>query len=161
LQDEINEKVIGILAQGGKLTAEMVQQAIQKVLSEMQKTGQQMTKPPTVKRGEQTLKQLAGQDAGLSSIELTDPKLRQLKRELKKSGVDFSPVKAGKGKYMLFFKGRDADAITHAFNQYTAKMVKQAQKPSIRKLLSNMKDAAAKLNAQRDKVKNKDKGQSL
>jgi len=161
LQDEINEKVIGILAQGGKLTAEMVQQAIQKVLSEMQKTGQQMTKTPAVKRGEQTLKQLAGQDAGLSSIELTDPKLRQLKRELKKSGVDFSPVKAGKGKYMLFFKGRDADAITHAFNQYTAKMVKQAQKPSIRKLLSNMKDAAAKLNAQRDKVKNKDKGQSL
>lgn len=158
MQDEINEKVIGIIAQAGKLTADVVQQAIQKTLAELQKSGQQLNKTPTVKHGEQTMKQLAAQNAGLSSVELTDPKLQLLKRELKKSGVDFSPVKAGKGKYVLFFKGRDADAITHAFNQYSQKIVKQAQKPSIRKLLSSMKDAAAKLNAQRDKVKNKDRG---
>jgi len=158
LQDEINEKVIGIIAQAGKLTADVVQQAIQKTLAELQKSGQQLNKTPTVRHGEQTMKQLAAQNAGLSSVELTDPKLQLLKRELKKSGVDFSPVKAGKGKYVLFFKGRDADAITHAFNQYSQKIVKQAQKPSIRKLLSSMKDAAAKLNAQRDKVKNKDRG---
>ena len=158
MQDEINEKVIGIIAQAGKLTADVVQQAIQKTLTELQKSGQQLNKTPTVKHGEQTMKQLAAQNAGLSSVELTDPKLQLLKRELKKSGVDFSPVKAGKGKYVLFFKGRDADAITHAFNQYSQKIVKQAQKPSIRKLLSSMKDAAAKLNAQRDKVKNKDRG---
>ena len=158
MQDEINEKVIGIIAQAGKLTADVVQQAIQKTLAELQKSGQQLNKTPAVRHGEQTMKQLAAQNAGLSSVELTDPKLQLLKRELKKSGVDFSPVKAGKGKYVLFFKGRDADAITHAFNQYSQKIVKQAQKPSIRKLLSSMKDAAAKLNAQRDKVKNKDRG---
>ena len=158
MQDEINEKVIGIIAQAGKLTADVVQQAIQKTLAELQKSGQQLNKTPTVRHGEQTMKQLAAQNAGLSSVELTDPKLQLLKRELKKSGVDFSPVKAGKGKYVLFFKGRDADAITHAFNQYSQKIVKQAQKPSIRKLLSSMKDATAKLNAQRDKVKNKDRG---
>ena len=158
MQDEINEKVIGIIAQAGKLTADVVQQAIQKTLAELQKSGQQLNKTPAVRHGEQTMKQLAAQNAGLSSVELTDPKLQLLKRELKKSGVDFSPVKAGKGKYVLFFKGRDADAITHAFNQYSQKVVKQAQKPSIRKLLSSMKDAAAKLNAQRDKVKNKDRG---
>ena len=158
MQDEINEKVIGIIAQAGKLTADVVQQAIQKTLAELQKSGQQLNKTSTVRHGEQTMKQLAAQNAGLSSVELTDPKLQLLKRELKKSGVDFSPVKAGKGKYVLFFKGRDADAITHAFNQYSQKVVKQAQKPSIRKLLSSMKDAAAKLNAQRDKVKNKDRG---
>ena len=158
MQDEINEKVIGIIAQAGKLTADVVQQAIQKTLAELQKSGQQLNKTPTVRHGEQTMKQLAAQNAGLSSVELTDPKLQLLKRELKKCGVDFSPVKAGKGKYVLFFKGRDADAITHAFNQYSQKVVKQAQKPSIRKLLSSMKDAAVKLNAQRDKVKNKDRG---
>ena len=119
MQDEINEKVIGIIAQAGKLTADVVQQAIQKALAEMEKTGQQLNKTPTVKHGEQTMKQLAAQNAGLSSVELTDPQLQLLKRELKKSGVDFSAVKAGKGKYVLFFKGRDADAITHAFNQYS------------------------------------------
>lgn len=161
MQDEINEKIIGIGVKGAKLTVELVQKAMKKLLEELEKSGHEMTKSLSVKRGEQTLKQLTAQDAGTSSIELTDPKLRQLRRELKKSGVDFSPVKAGKGKYTLFFKGRDADAITHAFNQYSQKVVKQAQKPSIRKLLSSMKEAAAKLNAQHDKVKNKDRGQSL
>ena len=161
MQDEINEKIIGISVKGVKLTAELVQKAIKKLLEELEKTGQELTKTPTVKRGEQTLKQLAAQNAGLSSIELTDPKLRLLRRELNKDGVDFSPVKTGKGQYVLVFKGRDADAITHAFNQYTAKVVKQAERPSIRKLLSNMKEAAAQKNAERGKVKNKDKEQSL
>jgi len=161
LQDEINEKIIGISVKGVKLTAELVQKAIQKLLEELEKTGQELTKTSTVKRGEQTLKQLTAQNAGLSSIELTDPKLRLLRRELNKDGVDFSPVKTGKGQYVLFFKGRDADAITHAFNQYTTKVVKQAERPSIRKLLSNMKEAAAQRNAERGKVKNKDKEQSL
>jgi len=161
LQDEINEKIIGISVKGVKLTAELVQKAIQKLLEELEKTGQELTKTPTVKHGEQTLKRLAAQNAGLSSIELTDPKLRLLRRELNKDGVDFSPVKTGKGQYVLFFKGRDADAITHAFNQYTVKVVKQAERPSIRKLLSNMKEASAQKNAERGKVKNKDKEQSL
>jgi hypothetical protein len=40
---------------------------------------------------------------------------------MKQNGVDFAPVKDGKGKYTLFFKGRDADALTHAFTQYTKK----------------------------------------
>ncbi|MDR2654627.1 MAG: PcfB family protein [Oscillospiraceae bacterium] len=52
---------------------------------------------------------------------------------MKKCGIDFSPIKTGKGESLLFFKGRDADAMTHAFNQYTKKLVKQAEKPSIRK----------------------------
>lgn len=158
MQDEINEKIIGIGVKGAKLTAELVQKAMKKLLEELEKSGHEMTKSLSVNRGEQTLKQLTAQDAGTSSIELTDPKLRLLRRELNKNGVDFSPVKTGKGKYTLFFKGRDADTITHAFNQYTAKVVKQAKKPSIRKLLSAMKEKAAQMDTQRDKVKNKDRG---
>lgn len=77
---------------------------------------------------------------------------------MKKCGIDFSPVKTGKGEYLLFFKGRDADAMTHAFNQYTKKLVKQAQKPSIRKMLAAFKDKAAQMNNQRGKEKNHSKG---
>ena len=48
--------------------------------------------------------------------------------------------------------------MTHAFEQYTKKIVKQAEKPSIRKLLATFKDKAAQLNAGRDKAKNHNKG---
>jgi len=76
------------------------------------------------------LKELQKQNDGLSSIELKDPNLRQLYSAMKKDNIDFSAVKDGKGKYTLFFKGKDAEVMTHAFKQYTHKVVMQnATKP--------------------------------
>ena len=42
-------------------------------------------------------------------------------------------------KYLIFFKGRDADALTAAFTEYTGKKVRKAQKterPSVLAKLS-------------------------
>ncbi len=35
-------------------------------------------------------------------------------------------------KYLIFFKGRDADALTAAFTEYTGKKVRKARKQSVR-----------------------------
>lgn len=161
LHEEVNRESLQLGAKIGKLTAEEIKKALDKLLAqltELKKNGQQL---PTVVHGKQSLKELSAQNTGLSSMELKDPNLRQINREMKKAGIDFSPVKTGKGEYLLFFKGRDADAMTHAFNQYTKKLVKQAEKPSIRKVLSNFKEKAAAMNAQRAVTKNKDKGIEL
>lgn len=161
LHEEVNRESLQLGAKIGRLTAEEIKKALDKLLAELtelKKNGQQL---PTVVHGKQTLKELSAQNTGLSSMELKDPNLRQLNREMKKAGIDFSPVKTGKGEYLLFFKGRDADAMTHAFNQYTKKLVKQAEKPSIRKVLSDFKEKAAAMNAQRAVTKNKDKGIEL
>ena len=64
-------------------------------------------------------------------------------------------------RYLVFFKGRDADALTAAFKEFSAKKLTQEQKPSIRKLIVSLKDKAAALNAQREKVKKKDREVSL
>jgi hypothetical protein len=104
------------------------------------------------------MKDLAKHNAGLSSIELKDPNLRLLNKTMKENGVDFAAVKDGKGKYSLFFKGRDAEALTRAFSQYTQKVTERASKPSIKEALAAMKAAAKTLNVGRDKVKNLDKG---
>lgn len=61
-------------------------------------------------------------------------------------------------RYLVFFKGRDADVLTAAFKEFSAKKLTQEQKPSIRKVLSDFKEKAAALNAQRVQVKNKDRG---
>ena len=108
LHEEVNRESLQLWAKIGKLTAEEIKKALDKLLAqltELKKNGQQL---PTVVHGKQSLKELSAQNTGLSSMELKDPNLRQINREMKKAGIDFSPVKTGKGEYLLFFKGRDA-----------------------------------------------------
>ena len=61
----------------------------------------------------------------------------------------------------MFFKGRDADVLTAAFKEFSAKKLTQEQKPSIRKALAAFRDKAKQLNASRQKVKNKEQEVSL
>ena len=168
MQDEINEKAINLAVRVGKATADEIKKAIEKLLADLESGKYSNTnlkkaftgdKTPELKHGKQTLKQLSKYNDGLSTVELKDPDLRLLHRHMKKHNVDFAAVKDGKGKYTLFFKGKDADSVTHAFKQYTQKLVKQAnRKPSINKTLAAAKAAAQALNNGRDKVKNKDRG---
>lgn len=155
MQDEINEKVVALSVKGAKLTAETLQKAIKAMLAQAKK---QQEKQP---HGKQTLKQLAKQNAGLSNIEITEGNIKAFEQTAKKYGIDFALKKDSTEippRYLVFFKGRDADALTAAFKEFSAKKLTQEQKPSIRKLLSTLKDKAAALNVQRDKVKNKDRG---
>jgi hypothetical protein len=163
MQDELSEKSLTLGVRVGKTTAKELQRAIAKMLVVLKmqsgKTINNLTnKSAELKSGKQTMKQLAKHNAGLSSIELKDPNLRLLYQTMKQNGVDFAPVKDGNGKYTLFFKGRDADALTHAFSQYTQKVTMMEKKPSIRYTLAAMKQKAQTLNAGRDKVKNLGKG---
>ena len=63
--------------------------------------------------------------------------------------------------YLVFFKGRDADALTAAFREYTAKEVKRASqdKPSVLEQLRALK--AKVLSLTPDKSRSKDKGLEL
>jgi hypothetical protein len=163
VQDAINEKSFSLGARVGKVTADELKKAVDKLLVELEKGKlndlNPLAKSGELKHGKMTMKQLAKHNAGLSSIELKDPNLRLLNKTMKQNGVDFSPVKDGKGRHTLFFKGRDADALTHAFSQYTKKVTERAAKPSITSTLTAMKAAAKTLAGSRDKVKNLDKGE--
>ena len=158
MQDEINEKVVALSVKGAKLTAEMLQKAIKAMLAQAKK---QQEKQP---HGKQTLKQLAKQNAGLSNIEITEGNIKAFEQTAKKYGIDFALKKDSTEtppRYLVFFKGRDADALTAAFKEFSAKKLTQEKKPSIRKLLTSLKEAAQGRNAQREKVKNKDRGREL
>ena len=155
MQDEINEKVVALSVKGAKLTAETLQKAIKAMLAQAKK---QQEKQP---HGKQTLKQLAKQNAGLSNIEITEGNIKAFEQTAKKYGIDFALKKDSTEtppRYLVFFKGRDADALTAAFKEFSAKKLNKEQKPSIRKLIVSLKEKAAALNAQREKVKNKDRG---
>ena len=159
MQDEINEKVIALSIRTTKLTAEMLQKSIRFMLSQIKK---QLDKP-VQHHGKQTLKQLMKQNAGVSSIEITDSNIKAFESTAKKYNIDFSlkKVKGEQTRYLVFFKGRDADVMTAEFQEFSAKKLNRDKKPSIRKALAAAKDKAKQLNAARDKVKKIDRGREI
>ena len=121
----------------------------------------QLTKAP---HGKITLRQLMKQGEKVSNIEITDQNIKAFDPIARKSGLDYNVKKIENGKpptYLVSFKGKDIDVMTEAFREFTAKKLGRDKKPSIRKLLSTLKDKAAALNAQKDKVKKKDREVSL
>ncbi len=158
MQDEVNEKVVALSIKGSKLTAEMLQKAMKALLA---KGKQQIGKQP---HGKQTLRQLMKQSAGVSNIEITDSNIKAFESTAKKYGIDYALKKDATEqppRYLVFFKGRDADVLTAAFKEFSAKKLTQEQRPSIRKALAAFRDKAKQLNASRQKVKNKEQEVSL
>ena len=158
MQDEINEKTVALYIKTGKLTAEMLQKAMKALLA---KGKQQIGKQP---HGKQTLRQLMKQNTGVSNIEITDGNIKAFESTAKKYGIAYALKKdttEQPPRYLVFFKGRDADVLTAAFKEFSAKKLTQEQKPSIRKALAAFRDKAKQLNASRQKVKNKEQEVSL
>lgn len=158
MQDQVNEKVVAVSVRTTKLTALVLQAAIKQVLVKMKA---QRGKMP---RGKQTLKQLMRQNTRISNIEITDSNIKDFTATAKKYGIDFALKKDATEtppRYLVFFKGRDADVLTATFKEFSAKKLTKEQKPSIKKLLATMKEKAAARNAQREKVNKKDWGLTL
>ena len=114
--------------------------------------------------GKTSVKKLVGEGVGVSSIEVKDGNIKSFERVARKYGVDFALKKDKSGdipKYLVFFKARDADALTAAFREYTAKEIKRASqdKPSVLEQLRALK--AKVLSLTPDKARNKDKGLEL
>lgn len=150
--------MVAVSVRTTKLTALVLQAAIKQVLVKMKA---QRGKMP---RGKQTLKQLMRQNTGISNIEITDSNIKDFTATAKKYGIDFALKKDATEtppRYLVFFKGRDADVLTAAFKEFSAKKLTKEQKPSIKKLLATMKEKAAARNAQREKVNKKDRRLTL
>ena len=162
MQEEVTQRTVALCVEATKLSAGMLQQAMKKVLDEMQKgvTGHK-TK---LHHGKQTLRQLMKHNTGVSNIEITDQNIRAFSATAKKYGIDFALKKDTSGeipRYLVFFKGRDADVITAAFREFSAKNLEKEKKPSIRKELEQAKQQSKVQHRQREKVKTKDRGVEL
>ncbi len=156
MQDEVRDKSVALAIRvgktGGRLTADLLKWAMRQYLTQ--------ARNPKIHHGKQTVKQLVRQNAGVQNIEITDKNIKSFERIAKKYGVDFALKKdPSQGKYLVFFKARDADALNAAFSEYAAKSLNRAQKPpkpSLLAQLSYFKEAVK--NMAQDVAKNRDKG---
>ena len=108
-----------------------------------------------------TVKELAKQNAGMVNIEITDKNIKSFERYSRKYGINYA-LKKDKSKeppvYLVFFKGRDQDALNAAFREFSQKQIQKANKPSIHKRLATYRAMMPKKS--KDKVKNRHQEQS-
>lgn len=111
-----------------------------------------------------TGKQLTSQNAGLANIEISDKNIKAFARVAKKYHVDFALKKdtaAERPRYLVFFKSRDADAITAAFQEFASRKMGREEKPSIRERLTQAREQAERKpehrTLDREKVKTRDR----
>ena len=162
MQEEVTGKAVALIIDGAKMSEQVLEKALQKFLEAQKNKSQKMH------RGKQTLKQLAGQNAGLANIEISDKNIKAFTHVAKKYHVDFALKKdttAEQPRYLVFFKSRDADAITAAFQEFASRKMGRDEKPSVRERLAQAREQAARKmehrTLDREKVKVKERGVEL
>ena len=153
MQEEVENRTLTLVVSGTKFTGRLFKAAISKYMAhrrEKKLEKQRSRDSPVTPKGKQTVKQLIGQNQGVSNIEINDPSIRDFERIARKYGVDYAVKKdrsASPPKYLIFFKARDADALTAAFSEYTQKKVKKAdrsERPSVLEKLAQFKELVNK-----------------
>lgn len=151
MQDEVRDKSVALVIRVGKggarLTAELLKAAMRNYLKHKNEPA----------HGKQSVKSLVGQGAGVQSLEVTDRNIKSFEKTARKYGVDFALKKDPEnGRYIVFFKARDADVLNAAFAEYTADvMKKQREKPSLLKQLARLKQVVRDMAAGKEKDRSK------
>jgi len=160
LHEEVNQKTIALTINTTKMTARVLKDLFEKYLE-----AQKQKEHNPYSQGKQSLKELVGQNAGVSNIEINDNNIKSFERIAKKYGIDYALKKdkqVDPPKYLVFFKGRDTDVLTMAFKEFVVTNEKKHSKESIREKLAHFKDLATKgKNRERSREQQKDRGQSL
>lgn len=142
MQEEVENRTVNLAISTTKLTAQGILRLALKGLSYIKrKSRESATKKPI---GKQTIQQLIGQNQGVTNIDISKTDLKGFEKYARKYGVDYAITKDKSvlpPKYLVFFKARDADAMTAAFNAYSAEILAKDKRPSVLKTLHKLMDA--------------------
>ncbi len=155
MQEDVENRTINFAISTTKLTGRTILAAARKFLQ--WRAGKVHGKPV----GKQSVKQLLRQDQGATNIEIEKTGIRDFKRILDKYGVDYAITKNHDDppRYLVFFKARDADTLTAAFKDYSAKLVQKEKRPSVLERLQQFKALATELVPGRMKEKKQERGE--
>ena len=149
LQEDLTNRTIALSIRTASMSARTLQDAIRAVLMQMRQEEmksvmlkqQKQVKAAVEPKGKQSLKSLMGSNATLSNLEVTKENLRPFQKVADKYGIDFSVTKE-KGtsppRYLVFFKGKDVDVITAAFQEFTRTKLGIDEKQSIKEALDTI-----------------------
>ena len=147
MQEEVENKTVNLAIKTAKINVRVLCKGLQAFINHQKKKAVQKDSPLI---GEQSVKELVGQGQGVSSMPIGDSGVKDFKKICNKYGVDFAVVRdkaTDTSQYTVFFKAKDADAITNVLKEYVTKQMKKQQKkqrPSILEKLKKFKDIVSK-----------------
>ena len=159
MQEETTQKTIAFVVKTSKLTTDVLEKMILFYLENQKQKGHQQ------KQGKMTVQELVGQNAGVSNIEITENNIRSFERVAKKYRVDFA-VKKDKTtqppRYLVFFKGRDADVLTQAFKEFihANETKKSRTRVSVKEKLKQFREVLSQ-KKERERVKEQKRDREL
>jgi len=161
VSDQFSERTVALCIRSAKITPKILAQAMRLSLRGGRKLANHADPNRDMTgKGKQTVKQLTQQGQGVSNIEITTQNIKSFESVARKYGIDFALKKDATEtppKWLVFFKAKDADVLTVAFKDFTAKEATRGiKKPSV---FVTMKNFAEKVASQvLDKVPNKARG---
>ena len=143
-----------------KVTGKLVWDLLKKLMKEAEKLGG-LEKLVNANGNEVKLKDMV-KKGQLEEIPVEEAELKEMKKELNRYGVKFSVMKDKEsGKYSVFFQAKDMKVMDKAFKHALSESEKKTErKESIHKNIEKFKEMA-KSSVSKDKIKNKQKEQSL
>lgn len=128
MQEDIERRTVALSVNTTKLTGRALATAFTAALRKIHEE-QQSSRVP---QGKQSVKKLMNHGVSTNSLELSG-ETKLFDRVARKYNVDYAFHKIEPGKYLLFFKVGQADAITAAFSEYTKRVMTKARdkRPSI------------------------------
>ena len=160
INEEIARKTLNMEVRAAKVTGKLILNLLKKLMREAEKFGG-LEKLVNANRNEAKLKDMV-KKGQLEEIPVEETELKELKKELNRYGVKFSVMKDKEsGKYSIFFQAKDMKVMDKAFKHALSESEKKTErKESIHKNIEKFKEMA-KNTVSKDKVKNKQKEQSL
>ena len=160
INEEIARKTLNMEVRAGKVTGKILLDLIRKLLKESEKIGG-LEKLVGSKGNEVKLKDMV-KKGQLEEIPVEETELKELKKELNRYEVKLSVMKEKEsGKYSVFFQAKDMKVMDKAFKHALSESEKKTErKESIHKNIEKFKEMA-KNSVSKDKIKNKQKEQSL
>ena len=128
MQEEVEHRSVTLIINSAKFSGRVLKAAISKYMAHRRNVRHEKKTQDVTPHGKMSVKQLAEQNQGLNSFEMQkDDGIKQFEHVCRKYGVDYAvrKVKSDNPKYIIFFKGRDQDAIKSAFTEFMDKQVKK------------------------------------
>ena len=160
INEEISNRVVNIEVNVLKATYQEILSQVKKLQQRSKQHGG-LDKLIKAEGNEVKLKDMV-KKGQLEEINVKDGELKELKKELNKHGVKFSVMKDKEtGTHSVFFQAKDTKVMNKAFQNVLSNIEKKEKnKESIHKNIKKFKELA-KNTIFKDKIKNKQKEQSL
>lgn len=151
MQEEVEQRTLTLVINGTKFSGRVLKNAVSKFVAFCR--NQKAKKVNVHPKGKQSVKQLTRQGQGVNTMEIDDENLRQFERIARKYGVDYAvrrDTSADTPRFLVFFKGRDADAIMAALREFSSAKERKSERPS---LLQKLRELAPIPGVQKEKKK--------